>query len=77
MAQLKDATITESQAQRCRFHYTDFSNGFFYRVDFTDSRFDMALLHNIVEESCNWSGANRGAAQGTNEQLKKAETWGK
>ena len=37
----------------------------------------MAKLHESFEEKCLWNGANRSAAQGTNEQLKRAEQWSK
>jgi hypothetical protein len=37
----------------------------------------MAKMHESFDEKCIWSGANKSSAQGTNEQLKKAEQWGK
>jgi uncharacterized protein YjbI with pentapeptide repeats len=45
--------------------------------DFSGADVYMAKMHESFDEKCIWSGANKSSAQGTNEQLKKAEQWGK
>ena len=77
MAQLKEAQITLSILSRANLTYADLSNSFISECDFSMANVFMAKMHESFEEKCIWSGANKSSAQGTNEQLKKAEQWGK
>ena len=58
-----DLTYADLSMTVCRF--TDFANTELFRTN----------LHGLLEDDCNWSGAKKSIALGTDEKLDAAQRW--
>jgi uncharacterized protein YjbI with pentapeptide repeats len=77
MAQLADAKITLCSFSGADLSYADLSHAVINESDFSNSNVNMAKMHEVLEADNIWTGANKSMAQGTSEERKKAEQWGK